>query len=78
MKHALLTSFGSGMIETLQPLDRPRKAMVSLACVMLFACGSRAAPLFHEDFNAEITVKGRHLQAQSNLPIKHGYDAMPG
>jgi hypothetical protein len=37
-----------------------------------------AAPLFTEDFNAEIKVKGRHPQAQSGLPLKHGYDAMPG
>lgn len=34
--------------------------------------------MFTEDFNAEISVRGRHRQAQTDLPIKHGYDAMPG
>ena len=37
-----------------------------------------AAPLFREDFNAEVSVKGRHRQAHTALPVKHGHDAMPG
>jgi len=52
-----------------------------LACLLhvsLFSTAGLAAPLFTEDFNAEISVKGRHRQAQSGLPVKHGYDAMPG
>ena len=52
-----------------------------LACLLqvaLFSTAGLAAPLFTEDFNAEISVKGRHRQAQTGLPVKHGYDAMPG
>ncbi len=52
-----------------------------LACLLyasLFSFAAHASPLFTEDFNAEISVRGRHRQAQTGLPIKHGYDAMPG
>ena len=49
-----------------------------LLLVSLFSTAALAAPLFTENFNAEISVKGRHRQAQSGLPVKHGYDAMPG
>jgi len=52
-----------------------------LACLLhvsLSTTAGLAGPLFTEDFNAEISVKGRHRQAQSGLPVKHGYDAMPG
>jgi len=52
-----------------------------LACLLyasLFSFAAHASPLFTEDFNVEISVKGRHRQAQTDLPIKHGYDAMPG
>ena len=55
----------------------PRIALCLLQ-VCFFADAAVASPLFTEDFNAEISVKGRHRQAQSGLPVKHGYDAMPG
>ncbi len=53
----------------------------TLACLLhvsLFSTAAIAAPLFTENFNAEISVKGRHRQAQTGLPVKHGYDAMGG
>jgi hypothetical protein len=53
----------------------------AITCILTAATllhAAQAAPLFTEDFNAEIRVKGRHRQAQSGLPIKHGYDVMPG
>ena len=53
----------------------------TFACLLhafLFSTVTLASPLFTEDFNAEISVKGRHRQAQTGLPVKHGYDAMPG
>ncbi len=55
-----------------------QRILVCLLHAYLFSTVAYAAPLFTEDFNAEISIKGRHHQAQSGLPIKHGYDAMPG
>ncbi len=55
-----------------------RKLLVCMLHTCLFSTLAYAAPLFTENFNAEISVKGRHHQAQTGLPIKHGYDAMPG
>jgi len=49
-----------------------------LLYALLSSIAAHASPLFTEDFNAEIAVKGRHRQAHTGLPIKHGYDAMPG
>ncbi len=67
------------------PLGRPMPMMLQisrlLVCLLYassFSFAANASPLFTEDFNAEISVKGRHRQAQTGLPIKHGYDAMPG
>ena len=54
------------------------RALACLLCVSLFSAAARGDSLFTEDFNAEISVKGRHRQAETDLPIKHGYDAMPG
>lgn len=60
---------------------------VMLASVLLSQAGlngetsqqaTGARSLYTEDFNAEISVRGRHSQAQTGLPVKHGYDAMPG
>jgi hypothetical protein len=55
---------------------------VLVACLLCAASlvpgAAHAAALFSEDFNAEISVKGRHPQAHTGLPLKHGYDAMPG
>jgi hypothetical protein len=42
----------------------PPAASLARATVML--------GLFTEDFNAEISVRGRHRQAQTGLPVKHG------
>jgi len=55
-----------------------QRLFACLLLVSVFSTDGLAAPLFTENFNAEISVKGRHRQAQSGLPIKHGYDAMPG
>ncbi len=57
---------------------RVSRISACLLCVSLFSGTARASPLFAEDFNAEISVKGRHHQAQTGLPVKHGYDSMPG
>ena len=57
---------------------RSGNIIAGLLAALLGSGSAGAAPLFSEDFNAEISVKGRHRQAQSGLPIKHGYDAMPG
>ncbi len=46
--------------------------------VGLFAAAACGAPLFTEDFNAEVTIRARHRQAQSGLPIKVGSGVMPG
>ena len=54
------------------------RALACLLYVSLFTAAAHGDSLFTEDFNAEISVKGRHRQAQTDLPIKHGYDAMPG
>jgi hydrazine synthase alpha subunit-like protein len=54
------------------------RVLVCLLNASLFSMAAHAAPLFTEDFNAEITARGRHRQAQTDLPIKHGYDVMPG
>jgi hypothetical protein len=53
------------------------RLLVCLLYASPFSFAANASPLFTEDFNAEISVKGRHRQAQTGLPIKHGYDAMP-
>ena len=58
------------------PIHVPISA--GLLCAFLVSMTAQAIPLYTEDFDAEISVKGRHHQAQTGLPIKHGYDAMPG
>ena len=55
-----------------------RSIISYIICEVVLAGPIDAAPLFTENFNAEISIKGRHRQAQTGLPIKHGYDAMPG
>lgn len=51
---------------------------VWLLCVTSFGAAGYAAALFTEDFNAEVSVKGRHRQARNGLPIKYGSGVMPG
>jgi len=66
----------------LSGLDTKREIMkrmlICLLYTSLLCIGAQARALFSEDFNAEISVKGRHRQAQTGLPVKHGYDVMPG
>ena len=55
-----------------------KRIVIHLLLACLLSSAALASSLFTEDFNAEIKVKGRHRQAQSGLPIKHGFDAMGG
>ena len=54
------------------------RALACLIYASLSSIAAHASPLFTEDFNAEISVKRRDRQAKTGLPVKHGYDAMPG
>jgi hypothetical protein len=49
----------------------------SLVAALLLPA-AQAAPLFTEDFNTEVKIRGRHTQAQSGLPITVGDGVMPG
>lgn len=55
-----------------------QRVLTCLLYASLLPTPAIASSLFTEDFNADISVKGRHRQAQTDLPIKHGYDVMPG
>ncbi|MDP6524294.1 MAG: hypothetical protein QGH15_08725 [Kiritimatiellia bacterium] len=51
---------------------------IILLFTALLSSASRAAPLFSEDFDAEVKIHGQHKQAQSGLPITVGDGVMPG
>ena len=66
----------------MQATPRPNTMSAALriwpVCLVLWSSLGHADALFTEDFNAEVSIGGRHTQAQSGLPITVGDGVMPG